>query len=1061
MRRDVWARVGRVLDGALDLSPADRDAFVREACGGDAALRRDVVRLLRSSERAEGTVLDRPAVELGAPLLERPDEDVVLDRYELVRRLGTGGMGVVFLAKDRKLDRLVALKFLAPHVAADADTIARFRTEARAASALDHPRIAAVHDIGEAGDGRPFIVMGYYEGETLRERIARGPLAVPEACVLAAQVAEGLVAAHAAGIVHRDIKPSNILLTTDGARILDFGVAKSSDVELTRQGARLGSIAYMSPEQSYGRLVDGRSDVWSLGVVLYEMLAGVRPFGADSDAVLLHAIRHDEPQPLRRLRPEAPQALARVVERCLRKEPAARYSSASALRAELSHADAVTPSLTVGPAKRIEPVRWRAARRRIDDVRRRVSVVGLLGLVGLLVAAGVIAERIVQLGGDGSGAPAGDALTLAVSPFTPVTSDSALEQLGRELAVTVAMALDEIEDLRTVDPRVVLAHATAAVTGSPRDRGIRLASAVGAGWSLVGMLTRLGAAVRVEARLYDVAESGIVARATTTGDPADLAALTDSVALALLRSLWGDRPVTSPSLGAIQTVRSVAALRAYLEGEALMARGDMPRAVNAFDRAFAADTTFWFAHWRSLYALAFYDVGPADTARIRRVVEHRHEFLPQDRILIEGWTADTLRNGHRLLRRAAAQFDSYWPAWYAYANVLVHRAPYLGTTYEDARNALERTVELNPDFSPAWEKLSWVVSGQRDTAATARALDALERTTAGVEFRSVERRRARFVFDLERFGLPSPDSLERVVDWILSEPHHLVTSLATGVGVPSVQLGLNAAILAREQRAQVIAALRLGNAYAWVSRGAWDSALIAIDRAANAWPEPMTTLDAYALAVTGAVLGVSPVDEAVRRRPVSSSRWRDLNAARLAWLDGILAYVREDSVGLARARDMLSGSSAIFAEALQESLAAFARDAAGDRAGAARELARLEEDNTNLGRPPPLDARYPFLVPVNRLVAARWLRETDGDHEAARLLAFAEATRTEWPTPMNVTFGSIGLVDRAEIAEAQGQTVRARSYYSRFIERHDMPVPELLPLVEKARAGFQRLTTIP
>lgn len=179
------------------------------------------------------------------------------------------------------------------------------------------------------GAGMVLSAAAHYEGETLRERIARGPLAVPEACTLAAEVAEGLSAAHATGIVHRDIKPSNILLTTDGARILDFGVAKSIDADVTRQGTRLGSVAYMSPEQTRGDAVDQRTDLWSLGVVLYEMLAGRRPFRGESDATLIHAIRNDELEPVTNLRPDVPPTGATILEACLSKDASARFARAT------------------------------------------------------------------------------------------------------------------------------------------------------------------------------------------------------------------------------------------------------------------------------------------------------------------------------------------------------------------------------------------------------------------------------------------------------------------------------------------------------------------------------------------------------------------------------------------------------------------------------------------------------------------------------------------------------------------------------------------------------------
>jgi tetratricopeptide (TPR) repeat protein len=558
----------------------------------------------------------------------------------------------------------------------------------------------------------------------------------------------------------------------------------------------------------------------------------------------------------------------------------------------------------------------------------------------------------------------------------------------------------------------------------------------------------------------------VLAGVAVTADQDDLVALTDAVTLGLLRSLWRGRPVVSPSLGAIRTT-SVAALRAYLEGEERMAGSDMPRAVEAFERAFAIDSTYWFAYWRSLYPRRWFPSGAADTALVRQVIEHRHEFPEQDRVLVESWMAGRLTDRLRILRDAIKNFDSYWPAWYAYGVQLVHNGPSVGTTLEDARAALERTLELNPDFSSAWDRLGWVITAQRDTAAMTRVLSEVTRTTAAVDFRGANLRHARVFTGLIRSGLPSADSLERIVDWLFSESEPLITfftTLPVAGGHARIQLGINAAILSREPGPRVASAVWAGNALSWVSRGAWDSALVAMDRAAAAWPEPRRALYAYGLAVTGASLGLSPVAEAVRRRPVAPGRgseWSAEDLAEVQWLDGILAHARNDPAGLARARAALRESTARYAAALRGSLAALAVDAAGDRARAARDLARLEWDNADRSSPPPLSTRYPFLVPVNRLLAARWLRQLGDDGEAVRLLSWADGLGDSWVTALKVTFGWIGFVDRAEAAASMGQPDRARLYYTRFLERHDLPGPALLPLVERARAGLARIPEAP
>ena len=250
-------------------------------------------------------------------------------QYEIVRKIGGGGMGVVYSARDTKLGRLVALKFLPPQWSHDEGAKQRFIREAQAASATDHRNICTIHDIGSTDDGRLFIVMAQYEGQTLKHKLETGPLDIDTAIEIAAQVAEGLAKAHAQGVVHRDIKPGNLMVTDEAVKILDFGLAKfATALQLTIEGSTLGTAAYMSPEQVRGEDTDARSDLWSLGVVLYEMLAGRVPFhGAYAEAVA-YAIRNETPASLRSQRPEVPEALEQLVFRTLHKDPAVRYQGA-------------------------------------------------------------------------------------------------------------------------------------------------------------------------------------------------------------------------------------------------------------------------------------------------------------------------------------------------------------------------------------------------------------------------------------------------------------------------------------------------------------------------------------------------------------------------------------------------------------------------------------------------------------------------------------------------------------------------------------------------------------
>jgi tetratricopeptide (TPR) repeat protein len=340
-----WRRIESILDLALDLPPAERSALLDESCADDSGLRTEVEAVLAADAQAGG-FLSTPAGEYAPDLLadaaveDKGEPDLAghqMGPYRLLREIGGGGMGTVYEAEDARLGRRVAIKLLPPEYSRDRRAKERFLREARAAAAVDHPNLCTVHDVGES-DGRLYLVLSFYEGETLRERIRRGPLPLAEARDVAIQVARGLARAHEAGIVHRDIKPANVMLTRRGeAKILDFGIARlqGDPASLTRTGASWGTPAYMSPEQARGETVDGRTDVWSLGVMLYEMLAGRRPFGGDSLEAVVSAILTREPEPLEGGRPDVLPELARVVERALAKDPARRYGSASELLEDL------------------------------------------------------------------------------------------------------------------------------------------------------------------------------------------------------------------------------------------------------------------------------------------------------------------------------------------------------------------------------------------------------------------------------------------------------------------------------------------------------------------------------------------------------------------------------------------------------------------------------------------------------------------------------------------------------------------------------------------------------
>ncbi len=304
-----------------------------------AALRTDTTQTAPNTSLAHDA-LASPLDPVLAARLRHESESIRFvgsgDRYVVLREIGRGGSATVFLARDTKRDCLVAVKVLARWVSADVIASRRFLNEVRAIRSLSHPCIAPVYDSGTTDDGLLYLVSAYHDGPTLYARLASGRLPLIEALDIASDVADGLTAAHDGGIVHRDIKPANILLTAGGARIVDFGIAKLEDESSTRPGTVLGTAAYMSPEQLRGEVVDHRTDVWSLGVVLYEMLSGVRLL----PGTVLERLQHDTSTPLPALPSDMPERVQRVVDRCLATDRAARFPSAAALRDELSIARA-------------------------------------------------------------------------------------------------------------------------------------------------------------------------------------------------------------------------------------------------------------------------------------------------------------------------------------------------------------------------------------------------------------------------------------------------------------------------------------------------------------------------------------------------------------------------------------------------------------------------------------------------------------------------------------------------------------------------------------------------
>src|SRR5688572_7022690 len=343
MKNERWPQVEHLYHLALARDPDERSAFLDRACEGDNDLRREIESLLAYEAKAENFI-ESPALELAAKMMADEHSATAIgqtiNQYKIISALGAGGMGEVYLAEDTRLRRKVALKFLPLLLTQDKNHLRRFELEARAVAALSHPNVCIIHEVVQTTD-RHCIVMEYVEGMTLRDRMTKNPLKLNEAIDVVSQIASALAAAHAAGIVHRDIKPENVILREDGyVKVLDFGLAKLTErtddsdsqcetrqIELkTSPGAVMGTVAYMSPEQARGLPIDARTDIWSLGVVLFEMVGGRVPFEGTTSSDVIASILNREPTTLARYSPEAPTELEWIVKKALRKDQIGRAS---------------------------------------------------------------------------------------------------------------------------------------------------------------------------------------------------------------------------------------------------------------------------------------------------------------------------------------------------------------------------------------------------------------------------------------------------------------------------------------------------------------------------------------------------------------------------------------------------------------------------------------------------------------------------------------------------------------------------------------------------------------
>ena len=687
MDNDRWNHVDQLLQSALDIPAVERDAYLRNACGGDHRLEDEVRSLLAAHDRADW-FLGAPAIDLAARELagERsgdgsqagPDPLIgqTLSHYRIIEKLGGGGMGVVYKAEDSRLHRPVALKFVSGDLASDAEALSRFQREARTASALNHPHICTIYDIGEQ-DGRSFIAMEYLEGATLQERLAAGPLGLETVLRLGIQIADALDAAHSANVIHRDIKPANIFISARGhAKLLDFGLAKSgpatpqADVTTiagTRLGVVMGTAAYMAPEQARGEPVDHRADLWSVGLVLYEMAKGTRP------------------APAVRLRVEESPELERVISKCLETDRDLRYQHAADLRTDLERLKRGSDTATVGG----RDVAGRA--------RTRWRLVAAAAVaVAVLVGAYVFAPRAATLT---------DTDTIVLAEFTNTTGDAVFDDtlrqgLAAQLQQSPFLSLISDERIRRTLP-LMNQPADARLTA---DVARVVCVRTGGAAVLEGSIAALGSQYVLGLHATNCATGDILA------DEQAQASRKEDVLSTLSQMATRFRTRVGESLATIErystpleaTTPSLEALQAYSAGFKAGLAGSNLRGLSLYQRAVAIDPDFALAH--AAVGFQYSKMGESALARpsLLKAYQLRNRASDAERFFIDTlYDRDFTGNLERERRTLETWAESYPRD--ASAHTLIAGLALLSTgQHELAIAETEKAIALDPDSNPAY-----------------------------------------------------------------------------------------------------------------------------------------------------------------------------------------------------------------------------------------------------------------------------------------------------------------------------------------------------------------------
>ena len=678
---------------------------------------------------------------------------------------------MVYRARDIKLDRDVALKFLPPHLTQSEEDKQRFIREAKAAAALNHPNICTIHNVDEH-EGNQFIVMEYIDGNTLGELQKSGKLKPKMVIEYAIQVAEALSKAHDAGIIHRDIKPGNIMVNADGhIKVMDFGLAKlkGSAGEITKTGSTVGTMAYMAPEQIQGREVDHRADIFAFGVVLFEMLAGIRPFRGEHEAALTYSIVNEEPVSIRNHLPGAPEELERFFEKALAKEPKERFSDTNEMKsilkalldAEIAGTEESNTVVASADSGTEEESTSSSSSTTISITLPGIDLGGrslLIGIAGIVLVALFMGWWFLDTG-PVEDEVAIDSSRVAVFPFE-VRGAEELDYLGEGMVELMGRSLDGAGALEAVDWSALLVQLRegAYVSVGP-DQAAEIAAGFGAGSFLLGSILRVGEQIHLGARWYGADGEQIGRHEVLAEGEDEIQKAIDALSRVVISELTGGEADPRGRLAA-ETTSSVDALRAYLEGQAALRAYDWSGAQEALERAVDADPDFALAHLGLSWTAAWQAEPEASRSAAERAVALSEDLPSRDRDLIEAqyaYTEGRADDAVRLYRRLVEAHPDDVDAWYWLGETLFHFNQIRGRSVVEARGPLERALELDPGNSEPLLHLVEIAALERDREAVDSLSAEGVRRDLAPEWQAAFRDFRFFVFDDAR--RPDPEEL--------------------------------------------------------------------------------------------------------------------------------------------------------------------------------------------------------------------------------------------------------------------------------------------------------------